>query len=107
MSDTTSQGGNPTDTTAQEGSPTGSKSPVARSPDTECTIQLGAGLLPASIGGTKKCKCIIVETPEELERLVVSINKAVKMGILNLHKPSTAFAVLILGGHLDYPKKDE
>ncbi|OTA89908.1 hypothetical protein M434DRAFT_34023 [Hypoxylon sp. CO27-5] len=79
------------DLTTQEGSSTGSKTPAARSSDREFTIQLGDGLLPASIGNTKKCKCIIVETAEELERLV----------------PSTAFAVLILGGHLDYPKKEE
>ncbi|KAI1095735.1 hypothetical protein F5B19DRAFT_488906 [Rostrohypoxylon terebratum] len=88
--------------TAQDVSQECRNNPTVRRPDTGCTVQLGAGLVPIRFTHTEKCKCIPVELDEELERLVISVENALEMHILEAEKPSTAFAMLLLGANVVY-----
>ncbi|KAI1458054.1 hypothetical protein F4805DRAFT_457243 [Annulohypoxylon moriforme] len=81
----------------------GCKGPVVCRPDTGCKVHLGAGLTPTSLSHTSKCKCLPVKTDEELARLVTSVQDAIKMYIMEVEKPSMAFAMLLLGADVVYP----
>lgn len=83
------------------------KGSVVRRPDTGCTVRLGAGLAPISFGHTKKCKCIPVESPQQLVRLTGSVSDALLMDILASEKPSVAFAMLLLGGEVVFTSEIE
>ncbi|KAI2472988.1 hypothetical protein F4781DRAFT_381446, partial [Annulohypoxylon bovei var. microspora] len=86
----------------QKVGPASCKGPIVYRPDTRCTVQLGAGLMPVSLSHTKRCKCIPVGTDEELGRLVDSVKDAMKMNIMDFEKPSAAFAMILLGADVVY-----
>ncbi|KAL7627704.1 hypothetical protein AAE478_001898 [Parahypoxylon ruwenzoriense] len=73
------------------------KDPVVRRPDTGCTVTLGSGLMPSGMSHTEKCKCVQIDSPEELERSVNSARNALKIGVFDSDKPSKEFAMLLLG----------
>lgn len=85
--------------TAQEGC---CGSPVVRRPDTGCSVQLGAGLYFIKFNHMEKCKCLPVKLDEELKRLFTSVKDALEMHIMEAEKPSTAFAMLLLGADVVY-----
>lgn len=89
----------------QQTGPVSGKGPIVRRPDTGCSVQLGAGLVPIHLEHGKKCKCIPVDTPEDLERLAGSVKDAIRMDILAFEKPSMAFAMLLMGGEVVYTSK--
>ena len=82
----------PTPTSAQR---TG---PVVRRPDTGCSVTLGAGLKPAgSRHDARRCRCVRIEAPEQLDQMAASVGDAVAMRVLDSEKPSLALAMLLLG----------
>ncbi|KAI0387763.1 hypothetical protein F5Y04DRAFT_240921 [Hypomontagnella monticulosa] len=83
------------------------KGSMVRRPDTGCVVCLGAGLTPVGFRHTKKCKCVPVDSPQQLERLTGSISDAMSMDIMASEKPSVSFAMLLLGGEVVFSSETE
>ncbi|KAI1339129.1 hypothetical protein F5Y15DRAFT_424223 [Xylariaceae sp. FL0016] len=99
MSSTTSS-----PSSSRSASPSPCHGPVVRRPDTGCVVVLGPGILPQDMEhNEKKCKCYAgAKTAGDIERLARQVSSAMEMQVMEQEKPSTALAMLLLGGEVVY-----
>ncbi|KAI8957665.1 hypothetical protein F5Y11DRAFT_363483 [Daldinia sp. FL1419] len=81
----------------QIGGPASSQGPIIRNPETNCTAELGTGLIPVCFRHTNRCECVVPKTYEGRENLVYYLRLAAEAKSLELEKASTVFAWLLLG----------
>jgi hypothetical protein len=67
-------------------------------------VTLSSSLTPLKVthSSTRKCKCIPIQTDEEIRRLAANAQKALEEGILVSEKPAIAFAMILLGAEVAY-----